>query len=379
MNCKNPVIYLLLMISFSIVIMSGIDNFVGFSQSERSVVNDYKFQEYETPNTVKIQYPANWSRIEIPSLSGVLFFPPIDPVGVIVQNNPALDYTPDNGLLNEISSMQESIPNLKIIKYNSYGNDNTPEQEIMFTYGDNVTVNNVYQFKKIDNHTVHEFTFFADKRFFDKYGILADRMLNSFVSPSNHSTLLDNGLRLTTPNEMAVSTGTGNNIENSITNEKSVDSGLEKSTIRPNFIQYENQGNGMNFTYPDFFNLTESINGIYLVTDNKSTGFYVDFKPSNGQSLTNFSNSQSTYLENRFENYNVVNSSLENIFDVPTQMVHFNYLNNSEPSDALQLITVKGDRGIIFTYFSPHSSFNIFLPFIIDIVESMKIGTHTDS
>lgn len=379
MNCKNPVIYLLLMISFSIVIMSGIDNFVGFSQSERSVVNDYKFQEYETPNTVKIQYPANWSRIEIPSLSGVLFFPPIDPVGVIVQNNPALDYTPDNGLLNEISSMQESIPNLKIIKYNSYGNDNTPEQEIMFTYGDNVTVNNVYQFKKIDNHTVHEFTFFADKRFFDKYDILADRMLNSFVSPSNHSTLLDNGLRLTTPNEMAVSTGTGNNIENSITNEKSVDSGLEKSTIRPNFIQYENQGNGMNFTYPDFFNLTESINGIYLVTDNKSTGFYVDFKPSNGQSLTNFSNSQSTYLENRFENYSVVNSSLENIFDVPTQMVHFNYLNNSEPSDALQLITVKGDRGIIFTYFSPHSSFNIFLPFIIDIVESMKIGTHTDS
>ncbi|MDF0682326.1 MAG: hypothetical protein P0116_15325, partial [Candidatus Nitrosocosmicus sp.] len=172
---------------------------------------------------------------------------------------------------------------------------------------------------------------------------------------------------------------TGNNIENSITNEKSVDSGLEKSTIRPNFIQYENQGNGMNFTYPDFFNLTESINGIYLVTDNKSTGFYVDFKPSNGQSLTNFSNSQSTYLENRFENYSVVNSSLENIFDVPTQMVHFNYLNNSEPSDALQLITVKGDRGIIFTYFSPHSSFNIFLPFIIDIVESMKIGTHTDS
>lgn len=379
MNCKNPVIYLLLMISFSIVIMSGIDNFVGFSQSERSVVNDYKFQEYETPNTVKIQYPANWSKIEIPSLSGVLFFPPIDPVGVIVQNNPALDYTPDNGLLNEISSMQESIPNLKIIKYNSYGNDNTPEQEIMFTYGDNVTVNNVYQFKKIDNHTVHEFTFFADKRFFDKYGILADRMLNSFVSPSNHSTLLDNGLRLTTPNEMAVSTGTGNNIENSTTNEKSVDSGLEKSTIRPNFIQYENQGNGMNFTYPDFFNLTESINGIYLVTDNKSTGFYVDFKPSNGQSLTNFSNSQSTYLENRFENYSVVNSSLENIFDVPTQMVHFNYLNNSEPSDALQLITVKGDRGIIFTYFSPHSSFNIFLPFIIDIVESMKIGTHTDS
>jgi hypothetical protein len=359
--------------------MSGIDNFVGYSQSESSVVNDYKFQEYETPNTIKIQYPTNWSRIELPYLSGVLFFPPTDPVGVIVQNSPAVDYTPGNGLLNEITSMQVSIPNLKIINYNSYDNNNTPEQEIMFTYGDNITVNNVYQFKKVDNYTVHEFTFFADKRFFDKYSQLAFRMLNSFLSPSNHSSLLDNGLHLTTSNDKAMSTGIGNKTENSTTNEKSIDVGLQKSPTSPNFIQYENHRNGMNFTYPDFFNLTENENGIYLVTENKSIGFFIDFKPSNGQSLTNFTNSQSTYLENRFENYSVVNASIETIFDMPTQMVHFSYLNNSEPSDALQLITVKGDRGIIFTYFSPHGSFNIFLPFIIDIVESVKIGTHTDS
>ena len=69
----------------------------------------------------------------------------------------------------------------------------------------------------------------------------------------------------------------------------------------------------------------------------------------------------------------MINSMQETVFQKPTEMVYFTYANSSKTFEGLQLITAEDGRAYIFTYFSPKESFNQFLPYITDIVNSTRL------
>ena len=365
--------YLLFMILFSTFTTISTfhrDNLIANSQSDNSEVTSPNFENYQTPETIMIQYPENWKKIELPSLDGVLFHSTSDFVGVIVQNRPANNIT-ESALLNEISIMLQNLPDMLINNFTSTNANNIFQQEIIFTFANNSSKEQVYQFKKMENNRLYQFTFFANKDLFDIYIPIASKMFSSFITPSNQSSIfLDDNMTLKRP----ISIDTDRSIENA-SNKESVNSenGEKDQNNRTKsfeIIEHEDLSKGINFSYPAFFNLTENDNGIHLLTDNGTTGFLIDLQPPIGQPLSNFTNAQVSYLENTLQNFSIVNSIQETVFQRPAELVYFNYANNSKTFDGLQIITADTDRGYIFTYFSPRESFNLFLPYIIDTIDS---------
>jgi len=346
---------------------------IGYSQSGsnlfKNITNDNSKSGKTESNS--IEYPSFWNKYEIPDINGTLYQSPLKTVGVLIQNITTVNSTPDEIYTKLILSMRESLSNLDIIKNNSTDLNGTNIETLEYSYGKNSNNFKILQVMVIDNNNINSFTYFAEDILYDSFYPLIENMRDVFLNlTENSSTSVNKEINPTIKPVQNKSITEG--LENKSSDTNSV--GQPPNTVANvnSTSTYRNPYLGIIAEYPSSLKKTEGDNGVSFLIDD-TAGIIIGLVPSTYTSLENFTSQHLSNLKSSLEDYRVTNMSQANLFTNPTQMILFDYQNNSKPYRGMEFITMDGTDAYIFTYFSTVDTFEKYMSIISDMVESIEL------
>lgn len=144
------------------------------------------------------------------------------------------------------------------------------------------------------------------------------------------------------------------------------------------FTEYYNSYTMIKFTYPSFWEKSETDNGniISLVSPIKSIGVIIQHQLVQGQSLDEIVMNKLNTIKNQLSNVNIISinsSKSSNIFNLV-----FTYSNNQNTFMVLYKIKIIEDKIYTFIYYAEKDLFDNYLPFVLTIYDSIKIPNLVD-
>jgi hypothetical protein len=319
-----------------------------------------------------IVYPSFWERIEIPEINGVLYLSPLKSVGAIAQIINERDIESDRLYTDLILLMRQNLDKLDIIGTNQTRNlIGSNIETIEYSYGNNSKFR-IQQTMETGKNQVYLFTFFSENIFYDRHIPIVTTMKNAFLylnenDNSNIKRMLsetnDKTQYLVEPNQ---SSKASKEIE--ITNQMDQ---LSQNGVRD--LVYTNPYLGISLEYPSSLIKKEGDNGVSFFRDQGTVGIILGVIPSSQDSLENFTSDHIAKFKSDLEDYSLTNMSQVNLFNKPTQLIFFKYMNNSNLYEGMEYITMDGTDAYVFSYFAPAVSFDNNLNLFSNIVESIQL------
>jgi hypothetical protein len=322
---------------------------------------------------VNVEYPSFWDRIEIPNIKGVLFLSPLKTVGVIVQNITDKEVTSDELYTNLILLMRQNLGDINILSTNTTKSLSGSDMEtVEYSYGNDSKKFKILQVMETSRNQVHLFTYFAEDMLYDRFLPLVANMKNTFFylneneKPIVKQPFTENDTLSRTQIIPEFLEKNNSDIEsgNQIT---------ENLPILERNLTYNNPYLGITLEYPSSLNKSERDNRVSFTFNQGSSGIIIGVIPTPYDSLQNFTTEHISNLESNLKNFKIINMSQTNIFTNPTQMLLFNYDNNSILYEGLEFITMEGTYAYIFTYFSNVDTFDRNVPLFSDLIESIQL------
>jgi hypothetical protein len=332
---------------------------------------------------LSIKYPLNWSVVEIAKINGTLFQSPKENVGAIVQrlSIETIDTINGSNLSTYVTELKNKLSGINILNSTSFNNpDGTIFQNLTYTYLKDGTNTKVMQLSKVYEDSKFTFTFFSPTEQFFQYVPIINTMSQSLkstifkdvfaIQSINYSKVSDIGVNSSLSNLMAENLSTEKNLDiDNSTNFQNENQSLTDITL----FEYSNPYIGIKALYPSTFHKYETDNGMILTWNNGSSGFTLGQTPSMEMSIDDFSANQVIYLNETLDNFQIINYSISQIYEYPTQILMFSYNNNSVPYKSMMFITLDMDDAYLYTYFSPEQIFDDHLDAVIRILDSIEL------
>jgi hypothetical protein len=335
-------------IILSVLIPSVLPLYNAHSQSvSNNPVRNAEFKEYHDPfSNIKINYPSSWQKSDMGDSGIILLVSPIKTVGVIVQNTLTLNASIDEITMDTISFVRDNFLNATIIDtVTSTSADNATIQSITFTFVGDKDLEKALLLSKIFEDRTYTFLYYADNDLFIQFLPLASVMLDSFQIPYMDKAFSSIHL-----------TSSGN-------------------IYSEDFATYRNNNLGIEIKYPPYtLDKIENSRGITFTSEVSKIGIIVANIPLKSPSLDDFRSQQILYLNQTLKNFEITDSDVSRLMGSPTEMLLFNYDNRTQPYAGMQLITVSGDNGYIFTYFAPSIRvFHEFMDTAQEMLDSLQL------
>jgi hypothetical protein len=138
-------------------------------------------------------------------------------------------------------------------------------------------------------------------------------------------------------------------------------------------LMYTNPYLGITLEYPSSLIKNEADDGVSFSLDQGTSGIIVGVIPGVHDSLKNFTSEHISDFESNLKNFHITDMSQLNLFSEPTQLLSFNYLNNSRLYEGIEYITMDGTDAYVFSYFSPANTFDNYLDLFSEIIESTEL------
>jgi hypothetical protein len=332
---------------------------------------------YLTQNILfkNISYPSFWSEIEIPSVDGILYLSPLKTVGTILQNISTGEKSSDELYTKLVLLMRQNLNNVNILSTNSTKSPAGYDiNTIEYIYGSDSKKFKIQQILESGENRTYLLTYFAEDVFYDRFlpviSTMKDSLFNSEKN-KNHFTeepVLENNTIM--ENRTSASSAGSSNIE--------LESKTKTATLSQNedrTLTYSNPFLGITLEYPSTLKKIEGDNGISFFFDKGTAGIIVGVIPSSSNSLDRFTTEHISDFKSKLQNFTVANTSKVNLFTNPTQMLFFNYNNNSVLYKGMEYITLEGTDAYVFSYFSRANTFDSHLSLFSDFVESTQLRT----
>lgn len=136
---------------------------------------------------------------------------------------------------------------------------------------------------------------------------------------------------------------------------------------------YNNPYLGISLQYPSSIKKIEEDNGVSFFFDKGTSGILIGVIHGSTDSTEDFISKHISNFESNLQNFQLVNMSQVNIFSNPTQLLFFNYDNNSKAYNGMEYITMEGSDAYIFSYFSRADTFDRYLPFFSNLVDTTQL------
>ena len=348
---------------------------VTYSQTDSNYIGSTTVKNSFSGNAIftDITYPSFWDKFEIPEIKGVLFLSPLKTVGVIIQNVSEKDSISDELYTNLILLMRQNLNDVNIQSTNTTkdlaGEDiNTVE----YLYGDDSKKFKIQQIIKTGENQVYLLTYFAEDVFYDRFLPLVSTMkttlfdLNRNEQKVIREPLVENNTII--QNQSMTEALQKNNSELISDNQP-----VQNTSNVSRNLSYDNPYLGISFEYPSSLNKIEANDGISFFFDQGASGIVVGVIPSSTNSLENFTNEHISEFRSNLENFTLINTTQINLFTNPTQLLSFNYDNDSRLYEGLEYITMDGTDAYVFSYFSKSETFDRYLSLFSDFIESAQL------
>jgi hypothetical protein len=342
-------------------------------------VNISNFLDYEFSSPLSIKYPNNWNVIEITSINGTLFEAPVRNIGVIVQFHEINGFNTFE--TTNISSLQSTLGELNVENSTTMKTSSgSIFQNLTYSYVKDSIEIKVMQLTKNNMKQIYSFTYFSPTTQYYQFLPFANAMYNSLQSIIYQKVFGDSMNNLSySMSDTNQSSQTGSdlgrselpandNFTHSI-NVNNTNLDLRDQTT----LEYLNPYLGISASYPINFQKNEFDNGVAFISNGGNIGFTIGYAPSMQMPLDSFANNQITYLNDTFEDFKIINSSVSQIYEEPTLVSMFSYSNNSIPYIGMMFITVDENNAYIFTYFAKDELFNDYLDAIVRILNSIEL------
>jgi hypothetical protein len=327
---------------------------------------------YDREGFADIEYPSFWDTIEVPEINGVVFLSPLKSVGVILQNLTGKINSPEEIYTNLILQIRQNLNGLNIININNTeSSEGSSIDTVEYSYGNDSKKFRVIQVLENGKNKHHLFTYFSEDIFYDRFIPIVSPMKNTFVSfdvidkkdkdisKAKNQSILKSQTNLEKPNK-----------DPNITNSKaSTSSQSDKAKIST----YKNPYLGISLQYPSSIKKIEKDNGVSFFIDKGTSGILIGVIHGSTDSTEDFISKHISNFESSLQNFQLVNMSQVNIFSNPTQLLFFNYDNNSKTYNGMEYITMEGSDAYIFSYFSRADTFDRYLPVFSNLVDTTQL------
>lgn len=330
-----------------------------------------RYVTYFNPyDLIKIQYPSYWNKSDIFENHLIMFESPLDTVGVIIQNMPTPGISIDEFTMNIISIIRTYFPHAQILdtKLASLGNESSV-QDLLFTYEhDNLTSKILLKIRSFEDSTFM-FAYYSDQVLFDRFYPIANHMYRSVQSPEFTKIFdidINKNESIEYPNQNdylhydAVSNNT-HDVKNT-----------SKRAINDNYLDYKNQNLDLEFKYPGELKVVDLPQGVLMTSQNKMFGGSVAKIPLNNYTMDEFITSQILHLNESLDDFSILNSSISDILDFPTQMISFNYTKDFDSFQGVQIWKQVGESVFIITFYADTAYFEKYLPQIGGILSTLE-------
>ncbi|MDN5847263.1 MAG: hypothetical protein L0H53_13430, partial [Candidatus Nitrosocosmicus sp.] len=324
-----------------------------------------------------IQYPFYWEKVEVPNIDGILFESPLDSTGVIIQIQPLLNMSIEDHITKEIIMIRQTFPN---VEFSEYGIDIESITNgipfLTYTFGQESNLFKATHFMKTFDKNLILFTFYSKSELYDKYSPTVARMLTSFQVPVlkpifSPQEINSYFLKPTVSEEDTLPQLNNDNIL-SKKNEISLQNQTNFNQGRPvSYSNYSDTALGIELTYPNIFKPFTTPNGVNLIANNGTLGFYIDIRTSMDRDLEQFTRAQIDFLSKKLQGFSLLDSDQVSMFNEPTNMLWFSYNNNSKLYQGLEFITLNGTKSYVFNYFSEKDMFRSNLDLIKGITDTI--------
>lgn len=365
------------LIVFTIITFSMLGLLNVYSQVDSLRFNSTQPSIYDDPSKLlNFQYPSFWKVIEIPHTNAVLIQSPIKTVGILLESKNLSNQSVDEVLMEDIAKIKGGLPNVQVINSSAMPSDNNSiVHKIIYTYGDNSNTYKAFQILSFSKHQLYNFIYYSNTDIFDNFLDMAQSIYNSLSVPTSEISKLEG---LTNGSTINKAVQFGLNSESKINNliPNATDDKPSNTQFQDNILSYNNSNIGVQIKYPAYLVKMENEQGISITTKNNSNGLIIVKVPVNGISHEEFALKQLSSLNQSLSNFNVINSSVTDLLDYPTQLIYFEYNNGSELYRGMQFWKITSENAYIVTYFGQSDRmFEEFLPTASRIIETLVINS----
>jgi hypothetical protein len=336
-----------------------------------------RISEFLEPNDqfdIPISYPIFWDKVLIPEVQTALFLSPLKTVGALVQHLPQVNAPVDEFITNLLLLLRNNLQGLNFTNSESLRlSDGSKVETLEFTFGNGSNIYKVLQIMKFNSGEMYSVTYFADEGLYSRFLPIIKKMMDSVAKlPDSDNKLINMK---------------GDNVDSNISSifnsqsysgDKSQADTSYLSDIVDVFpgsqlLEYNNPYLGISLNYPPSFSMRELDNGVSFTFDDGFSGLIMMVNPTKAQSLEDFAIEHLSELQSVTDNFTLVGTDQDDIFEKPTQISLFNYYNNSQPYQAMEFVTLDDQDAYVFNYYSHNSTFDNNVEQISNIWDSVNL------
>lgn len=148
------------------------------------------------------------------------------------------------------------------------------------------------------------------------------------------------------------------------------------------FISYNNPDNHFSLQYPRNWNITEDQSGVWFTSPvDKSGNFRIEGQPANNRTLSDLVAIQLNQSKNDFKDFKIIRSNNITLAGITANLTDYSFTieeqnlfaTNSYNFIGMQISALKNNDLYTITYFSNPENFDIYLPTVQKMIESIKL------